>query len=380
MKQHREMAARCGDAILPVLLLLEEKLYRLYMCLTAYDSNGSLGMGAPQNCPCKEAVIAVFLRGQRKWRSDVEEKMAKRMLDASASELASYGKEELLESIAKSEGRILAAECIGVTMPLLADVTNAEFVAAMGADLVLLNMFDVKKPVIQGLPAVPAAETIRLLKHLTGRVIGLNLEPVEDAAENEGTLWEMSEGRKATAENALLARDMGADLILLTGNPGNGVSNRAITDSLRMLKGAVGKDVILAAGKMHASGILKEAGEAIITRSDVEEFVQAGADILLFPAPGTVPGITVEYIKDLVSFAHSLGAMTVTSIGTSQEGADVHSLRQIALWCKMTGTDIHHIGDTGYPGMALPENIQAYSVAIRGVRHTYRRMASSVNR
>lgn len=48
--------------------------------------------------------------------------------------------------------------------------------------------------------------------------------------------------------------------------------------------------------------------------------------------------------------------------------------------CKMAGTDIHHIGDTGYPGMALPENIMAYSVAIRGVRHTYHRMAASVNR
>ncbi len=48
--------------------------------------------------------------------------------------------------------------------------------------------------------------------------------------------------------------------------------------------------------------------------------------------------------------------------------------------CKMAGTDIHHIGDTGYPGMALPENIMTYSVAVRGVRHTYHRMAVSVNR
>ena len=38
------------------------------------------------------------------------------------------------------------------------------------------------------------------------------------------------------------------------------------------------------------------------------------------------------------------------------------------------------LGDTGYPGMALPENIMAYSVAIRGVRHTYHRMAASINR
>ncbi len=308
--------------------------------------------------------------------------MVKRMLDATASMLASYNKEELLESIVKSEGRVLAAECIGLTMPLLSDVTNAEFVSSMGADLILLNMFDVKKPVIQALPAVEPGDTIREIKRLTGRVIGLNLEPVEDsiASENQGTLWEMSEGRKATAENAVIARNMGADLILLTGNPGNGVSNKAITDSLRVLKRAVGNDVILAAGKMHAAGIVKEAAEHIITKDDIESFVRAGADVILLPAPGTVPGITMEYVKSLVTYAHSLGALTITSIGTSQEGADIQTIRQIALMCKMTGTDIHHIGDTGYPGMALPENIQAYSVAIRGVRHTYHRMAVSINR
>lgn len=308
--------------------------------------------------------------------------MAKRMLDATASELAGYKREELLESIVKSEGRIMAAECIGLTMPILSDVTNAEFAAAMGADIVLLNMFDVRKPVIHALPKVEAIDTVRELKRLTGRVIGINLEPVEEktASENQGTLWEMSEGRKATAENASIARDMGIDMILLTGNPGNGVSNKAITDSLKALKEAVGRDVILAAGKMHASGIITEAAEHIITREDIESFVQAGADIILLPAPGTVPGITLEYVKELVAFAHSLGALTITSIGTSQEGADLQTIRQIALMCKMAGTDIHHIGDTGYPGMAIPENIHAYSVVIRGVRHTYHRIASSINR
>ncbi len=48
--------------------------------------------------------------------------------------------------------------------------------------------------------------------------------------------------------------------------------------------------------------------------------------------------------------------------------------------CKMAGTDIHHLGDTGYFGMALPENIMAYSIAVRGVRHTYHRMACSIER
>ena len=285
--------------------------------------------------------------------------MAKRMLDVTASELKNYKKKELLESIVKSEGRVMAAECIGLIMPILSDVTNAEFAAAMGADIVLLNMFDVKKPVIQALPEVEAIDTVKELKHLTGRVIGINLEPVEetDTLENQGTMWEMSEGRKATVENASIARDMGVDMILLTGNPGNGVSNKAITDSLKALKKTVGEDVILAAGKMHASGIITEAAENIITEKDIKSFIQAGADIILLPAPGTVPGITTEYVRKLVSFAHSMGALTITSIGTSQEGADLQTIRQIALMCKMTGTDIHHIGDTGYPGMAIPENI-----------------------
>jgi hypothetical protein len=88
----------------------------------------------------------------------------------------------------------------------------------------------------------------------------------------------------------------------------------------------------------------------------------------------------MEYVRELINYAHNLGCLTMTAIGTSQEGADVATIRQIALMCKMAGTDIHHLGDAGYGGMALPENIQAYSIAIRGIRHTYRRMAGSVNR
>ena len=72
--------------------------------------------------------------------------------------------------------------------------------------------------------------------------------------------------------------------------------------------------------------------------------------------------------------------MRIRQGATSQEGADVATIRQIALMCKMAGADIHHIGDTGVPGMALPQNIMAYSIAIRGERHTYHKMAQSVNR
>lgn len=297
-------------------------------------------------------------------------------------ELTDLTKEELIAAIAGSEGRVLASETIGITIPLLTDVTNAEFAASMGADMILLNMFDVQNPVIMALPQVKKEETVREVKRLTGRLVGINLEPVDDCvnSENAETLWAMSKGRYATVENAVLAQKMGVDMIVLTGNPGNGVSNEAITSSLRAISKEIGDKIVLAAGKMHASGVIGEGGENIITKEDIRQFADAGADVILMPAPGTVPGITTEYIRGLVSYAHSLGKLTITSIGTSQEGADTDTVKRIALECKMTGTDIHHIGDSGYVGMALPENIMAYGVAIRGIRHTYHRMAQSVRR
>ena len=307
----------------------------------------------------------------------------KRMLDCQSSDFQTMSREALLEAIAGSEGRTIACETIGSIMPMLGDITNAEFVAAMGADILLLNLFDVQNPRILGLPKTEPENVIRKLKELTGRPIGINLEPVEQVLSSEDpdkNMWAMTGGRKATMENAKKAVDMGVNFILLTGNPGIGVTNEAIVQTLEQYKQAFGDKLILAAGKMHASGILTEGAENIITRTDVAAFAAAGADIILLPAPGTVPGITMEYVKDLVSYAHSLGCLTITAIGTSQEGADTATIRQIALMCKMTGTDIHHLGDAGYGGMALPENIQAYSIAVRGIRHTYRRMAGSVNR
>jgi hypothetical protein len=218
---------------------------------------------------------------------------------------------------------------------------------------------------------------------LTGRVVGINLEPVDSnfVAGEEDEVWGgMTSGRLGTVDNAKKAIAMGVDFIILTGNPGNGVSNSAICNSLREINAAVGDRLMLIAGKMHASGILGEGAENIITKHDIQEFVTVGADVILLPAPGTVPGITMEYVRDLVVYAHSLGVITMTAIGTSQEGADESTIRQIALMCKMSGTDLHHIGDSGYVGMALPENILAYSIAIRGKRHTYTRIASSINR
>ncbi|CAA7602245.1 thiamine-phosphate diphosphorylase [Acididesulfobacillus acetoxydans] len=309
--------------------------------------------------------------------------MAKRVLDCSASDFRHMSAQEILEGIAAAEGRTLVAEIIGALQPVLMSVSNAELAAAFGADILLLNFFDVYAPVFQGLPATSRNEdsVIQNLERLTGRLIGINLEPVDPDQETLGEIRPLPPGRLASADTAREACRQGTRLIMLTGNPGSGVSNRAISRSLRAIRDALGRKIILGAGKMHAAGSRHEAGANLINHEDVAEFVAAGADIILLPAPGTVPGLTVEYAKSLVDRAHSLGALTLTVIGTSQEGADPQTLRQIALMCKMTGTDLHHLGDAGaFLGIATPENIMAYSITIRGKRHTYARMARSVNR
>lgn len=306
--------------------------------------------------------------------------MTKRLLDCNTSDFVTMSKNEILESIIASEGRVLVSETIGAAHPLLNSISNAELAAAFGADILILNMFDVYNPIFNGISKVNSDNIIKEVKKLTGRLIGINLEPVDNIQPTSEEIYSISDGRLATLETAKKAYEMGCNMIILTGNPGTGVSNRAIANSLKEIHNSLGNNLILIAGKMHAAGSLKETGENIITKKDINEFVVAGCDIILLPAPATVPGITTEYIRELVQYAHGLGVLTITAIGTSQEGADTNTIRQIALMCKMTGTDMHHIGDAGYTGIAIPENIMEYSVAIRGKRHTYSRMARSINR
>ncbi len=303
--------------------------------------------------------------------------MAGRLISMEASKIRELNAKQILEAIRLSEGRVMAAETVGAVQPLLYDISNAELAAAMSADILILNMYDVNEPVIKGLPEHKKPESIFVLKKLTGRIIGINLEPTDRKGDD---LWKMSQGRRATAQNARKAKEQGADIIVVTGNPGNHVTNSAICDSIKEIRRELGDEIILISGKMHASGQLDEAGENIISKEEIKGFAQAGADIILLPAPGTVPGMTVEKVHELIVYIHSLNKMAMTSIGTSQEGADTDTIKTIAYNCKMAGADIHHIGDAGYTGIAVPENIMTYSIVIRGVRHTYHKMAQSINR
>ena len=296
----------------------------------------------------------------------------KRLLNCTTSEMLSMNKDELKQSILASEGRTIMTETVVACPPLLGDLTNAELAVSFGSDMVLLNVFDCNNPHINGLPETD--EPVKLLKKLVGRPVGCNLEPIDENAKMMENRLEISSGRHATKETFIKAKELGFDFICLTGNPGTGVSNASIENAIKLAKEYFGGMII--AGKMHSSGI----DEALVDLDSIERFIDAGADIILMPAVYTVPGLSEEEVTAACKLIKSKGALSLSSIGTSQEGSDEGTIRQIALVNKRCGIDIQHIGGAGWCGIALPENIMALSIAIRGKRWTYHKIASSVNR
>ena len=304
----------------------------------------------------------------------------KRILDCTASDFARMSGADLKQSIKAAEGRTILAEVIGAFQPLLHCVTNAELAAAFGADIILLNLFDVFNPGVNGLRVDEPDTVVRTLRTMLGRPVGVNLEPVDSLVLAAETLDGLPEGRIASRAALQRAKDLGFDFVCLTGNPKTGVSNTEIVKAILVAREVFGSDGLIIAGKMHSAGVATESGNSMAELETVDSFVAAGADIILIPAPGTVPGFTLDKAAALVDAVHSGGALAMLAIGTSQEGSDEATIRQIALNSKMAGADIFHIGDAGVPGIAIPENIMTYSIVVRGIRHTYVRMASSVAR
>jgi hypothetical protein len=307
--------------------------------------------------------------------------MTKRLLDCFGSELLALRGRDLADSIRLSEGRVVAAEVIAIAPPLLDRISNAELAASNGVDLLLLNFYDVSAPQVMGFPSradtgqfgerpTGSGVTLSDVARFTGRLVGLNLEPIENPAAVT------TSGRLATPQNARAALEQGAAFVVVTGNPGTGVTARGIANSVAAIRGAVGDRLVLFAGKMHGAG----AHGPVIASSEIDAFAEAGADGLVLPSPGTVPGMTVERAVGYVDAAHARGLLVMNTIGTSQEGASVGVIEQLALWSKMTGADVHHIGDSGYMGIAVPENLCAFAIALRGRRHTWKRAAASILR
>lgn len=296
----------------------------------------------------------------------------KRLLSAYASDIAAMSPQDLKQSIRASEGRIVMGETVVTAAPLIAGVSNAEMMAAFSCDLLVLNELDVFKPEIVGFYNCP--NPIAELKRLTGRPVGINLEPVDGSQELLENQVDLPAGRLVSPQSLQQAQELGVDFIMLTGNPATGVSLAAISEAIALTKQHFSGLVF--AGKMHGAGL----GEAVVDAQALQDFVLQGADGVLVPAVGTVPGIREDQIAPIVDQLKAQGALVISTIGTSQESADSQTVREFALSNKRVGSDIHHIGDGSYGRMPDPENILALSLAVRGKRHTYFKMGQSVRR
>lgn len=298
--------------------------------------------------------------------------MVKRFISSNASEILSMTAPELKQSIKASEGRVILSENVAFKESYIGDVTNAEIARSFGADLILLNGIDIFQPFVAGLDA--KEDFVEELHRLVGRPIGINLEPVDSQAQIAGERLIIDEGRQASLATIQRAEELGVDFICLTGNPGTGVTNQAIIDTIRVVKENFSG--LLIAGKMHASGV----DEPVADLEAIAQFIEAGVDIVLAPAVGSVPGFDEQDLKQIVRLAHQKGALVMSAIGTSQESADEDIVKQMAIRNKICGVDIQHIGDSGYGCLAPVENIFAMSKALRGQRHTISMISRSINR
>ncbi len=311
----------------------------------------------------------------------------KRLLSCNASDFMKMTPPDLKQAIAASEGRTICSEMVTTHEPVINDITNAEVARSIGADLILLNVFDCLHPLLPGIDDVTILnyqekknsgntdpQVIKKLKNLVRRPIGVNLEPIDESAAMLEERTKIPAGRQCSKETLEAAERLGFDFICITGNPGTGVSNQSIIKAIATAKKYFNGLII--AGKMHGAGV----NEPILDKEIMQAFVDNGVDILLIPAIGTVPGVDESMLKEIVSFAKEKEVLTMSTIGTSQESSGVETIREIALRNKILGVDIQHIGDSGYNGMANIENIYEMSLAIRGMRHTLSMMSRSIER
>lgn len=296
----------------------------------------------------------------------------KRLISCSASDFKQMTRESFKQSIISSEGRTIMGETVVTAAPLLEDVTNAEVMAAFGVDLIVLNEFDVFEKKIEGF--YECENPIEELKRLTGRPIGINLEPVDKNALVLDGKIELSKGRQALRESVVAAEKLTVDFITITGNPSTGVSNDSIKNSVKMVRENFSG--LIFAGKMHGAGLSEE----ILTIAELKEYVRLGANGVLIPTVGTVPGVTEAKAAEAVREIKKLNGLVIHTMGTSQESADEETIREFGLSNKRVGGDIHHIGDGAYGRTPPPENIMKLSITVRGKRHAYFRMSQSIHR
>lgn len=259
--------------------------------------------------------------------------------------------EALKQAISASEGRVIMAEVAAGAAPLYGEVTNGELLCAFGADLLLVKGMDCHSQQIQG------CDGLRHFKQLTGRLVGVSFEVLADNAADNPRAW--------ATEN--LEQVAAADFYCLTAYDKPGVTAARVCDALGELRQRTDKLILVA--KFYSNGLA--------SADEYAAYAAAGADGVIVPAPSSCRGATEARVEQALSAIRAAGGLAITTVSSSQEGADEETIRQIALASKRCGADVYNFGDAGVAGMADPQAVYTLSLAVRGKRHTWVRMAAS---
>lgn len=283
----------------------------------------------------------------------------KRILNCCASD---FGQEntshELKQAIRDSNGRTLLAEIDGSYITPVKGVTKAEIASAFGADLVSLKHFNWRTYEFDGIAYENPVEEFRRLAGI-GVGVNLNVSP------------EMGEQFSISAEAVARVVPLRPDFISLTGYHTPLVTLESTRAAIDLIRESFD-------GLLVVHFVINEARELDTKR--YLALVEAGADAITMPVPGTVPGVTEGRLLETIDAIHEAGALVSLTTFTSQEGADRDTVREFALSARRAGADIMAFGDADTCGMAAPENLMYASLAMRGKRHTYGRMARSALR
>lgn len=301
-----------------------------------------------------------------------------RLITAKPSQIATYTGRQLKEAIFKSEGRVAMGQTYLNSPILMPTCTSTELMFHFGADMVMLNGFNFKDPrKANGMQGFSYEELKRLAN---GRPVGIYMGcPKEDIDWNDPRMHELS-GMMYSKENVLKAKEWGVSFIVLGGNPNSGTSIKDVIKATKECREVCGEDMLIFAGKWEDGIEEKVLGDPLATYDAyevIDQLIEAGADIIDFPAPGSRHGITVERIRELIEYTHRKGALAMSFLNSNVEAADRETIRDIALLMKQTGCDVHAIGDGGFGGGTWPENIYQLAITLKGKAYTWQQMATS---
>ena len=331
--------------------------------------------------------------------------MSVKFLEDVGQKLTGASRSEMVDAIRSASGRVIIGETVTFKQSTIDGVTNVELLKSWGCDMVTINHYNVDFPMIPGMASTPEGierfgrafnvsgapgcrpdttvieesfqntfwqfgfgAAIGDVKRLAGIPTGMTLEPVDEDAG-------YPRARIATEENARRGVEQGASYITVIRTPK--MSEEAFARCVADVRRGAGEKGLVKAGKMPWGGAFLNQAEQFVSEKEIQQLAGAGADVIVLPSPGTVPGLTIEVVSRWVRVVHECGLLAETTIGTSQEGADPDVIRRFAIDSKMTGADLFQIGDSVYGGCCVPENVMAFARAIKGQRHMLRRAALS---